>query len=328
MKVESQKPRKSTLKSEKPPIEDTQEKSPENSSAVKSEEPYIYQITRLIFSDKAILAIVLGAIGYFFGWRFLFSYYGGFGLDPAFFSFSPIDVISAGWRIYVFVAGVILGAVTTLQIGKTIVQYQLALNRVKPVLVFFALFLLIGVLFGLYLLYRFFFIMGAHSTLEFYLVAAVTLICIWISYVIGETVYTYLQKPRAIGSSFFFWLYKLVFPNPFIWFMGVAILFIGITAYFSSYVGALNNNRDKAEGSRLQLVEVYSSTELDIPNGQLIRPGTWLYEDLRFVYKTEDIYFVFRLAEVQDGIVTLYAIPRSAVLQLTLRSWFYKLLHP
>ena len=87
---------------------------------------------------------------------------------------------------------------------------------------------------------------------------------------------------------------------------------------------ALINTRDKSEISRLQLVEIYSDKALDIPNGRLIRPGTYLIEDLRFVYKTEEIYFVFRLSEVQDGIVKLYAIPKPTVLQLTLRSWFYK----
>jgi hypothetical protein len=54
-----------------------------------------------LFFSKGLIAIIIVAVLYFFGWRYSVSYYVAFGMDPIFFSFTPNDVIFSGWRIYV-----------------------------------------------------------------------------------------------------------------------------------------------------------------------------------------------------------------------------------
>lgn len=289
----------------------------------------IEEIFRSVLSAKGMLvpAVVLGGIGYFLGWRFLFSYYGGFGLDPAFFSFSPTEVVSAGWRMYILITALVILAAFLLAVCQKVMQYLLRKQGLRFIISIFFVFLVAGIALVIYVVYQFFFVWGAHSTNTFYIWAFVSLMCLWIAFIFGQRIHA-VFKTKTSQTDLLFAAFRIAFPTPPLWLAIICLGFIITMAFFSGWNGLAYSKRDLGVGSRLQIATLYVSEQLDIPNGQLVRDGVWLYDDLRFIFKTDDIYFLFRLEEVNDDIATLYAIPKKHVLEFRLRSWYDKVVHP
>ena len=283
------------------------------------------QTVRTVLSAKGILAVVFAAIGYFLGWRFLFSYYGGLGLDPSFFTFAPTDVIFAGWRLYMLIAVLVIVAALSIAPIQKIFQIVATRSGLPPLIRVFYVLVVIGLALMIWCGYQALFVLGAHHTLSFFVWSFATLAILWIALVLGERIYSEVKIARSqhLPST----LFRVLFASPLTWLTIVGVWLIVTMTYFSSWNGWLYSRRDRDMESRLQIVSLYVDRELDISNGQVVRQGVWLYDELRFVFKTDDTFFAFRPEEVQDGIVKLYAVPREHIVEFHLKSWLDKLVH-
>lgn len=271
--------------------------------------------------DNAFLAIFIGAIGYFLGWRFLYTYYGSFGLDASFFHFTPTEVISAGWRSFLLMGVFIIIAAFLYIAGKQLSNYVLIKKGWRFTCRIFNLALLVFLVILFILWDLFYNSWGTYLIKDFFIWSSVLLVILWISYVIGESLFM-IEKSEEDNKSANAKYFRIFFPSPFLWLVSVSLGFIILMMFLSSYNAALYARRDKGAGSTLQIASFYVSGELDISDGRFIGNDIWNYDDLRFLTKADDTYFVFRIDEVVNNITTLYAIPADRVVEYRLKSWW------
>jgi hypothetical protein len=271
----------------------------------------------VFFSNKGLIIATAGVIGYFLGWRYLYAYYGDFGLDPIFFSFSPTDVISSGWRIYVVIAMLIVGAAILLQAIQALVVSFLDKQRTRPAVFLFIAFLISGVTLISLVIYRFIFIYASHISLNFYMLAFAGLACLWVAFGAGEK----LQEFDRYDDSGDQKILRFLFPSPILWLTMISIGCVITLAFFSSWLGLTYSKRDQSEASRLQITRICVNRQLSIPDGQSANESEWCYANLRFLYEADNTYFVFRPSEVAFDASTLYAIPKDSVVEFWLQPW-------
>lgn len=278
----------------------------------------ILETVGTFFSSKGLIVVTAGGIGYFLGWRFLYAYYGDFGLDPIFFSFSPADVISSGWRIYVIIALLAAGVAVLLEIIRYFAKNLLDKQRVNQVFYLFISFFILGTIIISLVIYRFVFVYASHISLDFYILAFSGLACLWLSFGAGEKLYGLSQKENKAWNQKVF---RVIFPSPILWLTIISIGCIITLAFFSSWLGLTYSKRDQSDTSRLQIAKICVDKQLAIPDGQLVNQNEWCYSDLRFLYEADKTYFVFRTSEVLFDATTLYAIPQDSVIEFWLQPW-------
>jgi hypothetical protein len=300
----------------------TRSMSPQNEKIVPEESAVSERPTpKAISATEGLLVVAVSAIAYFLGWRFLFAYYSGFGLDPSLFVVSPTDVIFAGWRIYGLIAGLLVSATMMRAVIQGFLRHSVQKQRLKAVTRGFYFLLAISIAIGLYVisqLVRFFFGSGSASFV-FYVFAFADIALLWATFVFGEYIHR-VARPTVTQDSVFT-LFRIVFTVPKIWLVVIALATVLILALFSSGSGVVYSARDRQPGTRLNSVTFYVDRQLSIPNGIQVRNEVWRYGDLRLVTKTDDTYFAFRLDEVINGIATLYGIPKEHVIEFQTRPW-------
>ena len=276
-------------------------------------------ILQSIDASKSLIAIVLGAVAYFLGWRFLFSYYAGFGLDSALFTVSPTDVIFAGWRIYFLLAGLLTLAILIWFVCRNLSQHLAQKLRLKSLVPIFYVILAAGMTLGAYVAYQFvtFYLGTSVATFRFYLTAFATIALLWIAFALGTHIHRTTRSTTSHDSAYT--LFHMLFSFPFVWLVGISLVTIITLALFSSQTGTIYSARDRGEGGLLSRAAFYVDQQLDIPDGHEVRPGVWRYGNLRLVTKTDDTYFVFRPA---GAVNDLYAIRKDHVIEFHTRPWF------
>jgi len=289
----------------------SQSSNGENSSS-------ILETVGAFFSTKGLIIVTAGGIGYFLGWRFLYAYYGDFGLDPIFFSFSPTDVISSGWRVYVIIAALAVVEAVLLETARYFVKSLLDKRHVRQAIYLFLTFLTFGVILISLVIYRFIFIYASHISLSFYVLAFAGLSCLWLSFGTGEKLHELNQKENKSWLQNFF---RLLFPSPILWLTIISLGCVITLAFFSSWLGLTYSKRDQSDVSRLQIAKICVDKQLSIPDGQLVNTEEWCYSNLRFLYEADKTYFVFRTSEVSFDATTLYAIPQDSVVEFWLQPW-------
>lgn len=308
--------------------DDNQEKNKSRSKIVRSDDSNSTSVLRSIFSATSVIAIIFGALLYFWGWRYIFSYYASFGLDPIFFSFSPTDIIFSGWRVYVVVLGLIaLGAFILISFQNNLSE-KVSPQDIKRTITLFWVTLGLSFVLATFEMYQYFYIFGAHSTHQYFIWAFFMLFFMYLSVLVGHRIYKSKIIPTT-RSSFTTRLFQWIFPSPEIWVLFLALVFTFVLSVFSSWEGLIFSKRDQGNGSRLQIATVYLNKPLVIPGIQSVSSETWAVDNLRILFKTEDMYFFFRTEEVEqnDGVPIIYAIPKDSVEQLLLRSWYDKFAH-
>jgi hypothetical protein len=262
--------------------------------------------------DKAFLVLLIGAIGYFLGWRFLYTYYGSFGLDASFFYLTPTDVVEAGWRSFLIMAVFLILAAVIYTSGKHICLQQIRIKGWHFALRLFIIVLIISILLLVVSIYMLF-IWGTYLIIDFFILTIFTLAAFWITHIIGESLHETFksnEKKWDLRSKFF----TMVYPSPLLWLVTIIIGFIFLLAFLSSYNAALYATRDRGIDSTLQIATLYVKEELEIPDGQMLKNGVWMYDNLRFLLKADTTYFVFRLDEVTSNITTLYGISEEKLI--------------
>jgi hypothetical protein len=163
--------------------------------------------------DKAFLVLLIGAIGYFLGWRFLYTYYGSFGLDASFFHFTPTDVVEAGWRSFLIMAGFIVIAAFIYTAGKQICLQNIRVKGWLFVLRLFIIILIISILLLLISIYMLF-IWGTYLIQNFFIWTILTLAAFWIAHIIGESagfkyknLYDSLSLTFTLVDNHYYWIY-------------------------------------------------------------------------------------------------------------------------
>ncbi|MBN1872892.1 MAG: hypothetical protein JXA33_01575 [Anaerolineae bacterium] len=298
--------------------------SPQNEKIVPEESAVSERPTtpKAISATEGLLVLGVSAIAYFLGWRFLFAYYSGFGLDPSLFVVSPTEVIFAGWRIYGLIAGLIVSAVVMRSIIQGFLRHSVQKQRLKAIVRGFYLLLAISVVIGLYVVSQlvwFFFGSGSASFI-FYAFAFTDIALLWATFVFGEYIHR-VARPTVTQDSVFT-LYRIVFAVQKLWVVVIALATVLILALFSSGSGVVYSARDRQPETRLNKVTFYVDRQLSIPNGIQISDEVWCYSDLRLVTKTDDTYFAFRLDEVINDTATLYGIPKDRVIEFQTRPWY------
>lgn len=285
-------------------------------------------VLRSIFSNSTVIAVIFSALLYFWGWRYIFSYYASFGLDPIFFSFSPMDIIFSGWRVYVYVLSLVTVAIFLLTLFRKNVYGRITTKDIKYSLRLFFIIFEISLALIAFEAYQYFYVFGAHSTSRYFFWAFVMLLFLYVSFLIGYGIYQFETTP-SMTSSPLLTVFRWLFPSPEIWSVGLLLVFVFVFSAFSSFEGLVYSKRDQGSGSRLQIATVYLNKPLAISGAQPIQLETWVVDDLRILFKTEDMYFFFRTEEVErnDGVPIIYAVPKEAVEQLLLRSWYDKFAH-
>jgi hypothetical protein len=301
---------------------------PEQKEDKSSASPFLETIGA-VFSPEGILVptVVLGAIGYFLGWRYLFSYYGSFGLDTSLFSFSPTEVISAGWRIYLVIAVLVLWGAGLLMLGNYLSKYLARKEKSHYLLAAFFVTTVVAALLLGYVVYQFVFVWGAHSTLWFYVWAFAALSFLWVLVVLGVNISAAhgadKEDARTLPAAF-----RVVFASPSLWLGILGLGLVVVLAWFASWLALRASVRDRSDESRLPIASFYVSEELGIPDGHLVQDGVWLYDDLRLVLKSDDTYFAFDPSQVRNDIATVYGIPQEYVMAAWLRNWYDKVANP
>jgi hypothetical protein len=270
------------------------------------------------FSAKGLIIATAGVIGYFLGWRFLYAYYGDFGLDSIFFSFSPPDVISSGWRIYVIIAVLAVGAAALLETIRSVIKHLLDKQQIRQAIYLFFVFFIFGAILVSLVIYCFIFIYASHISLNFYVLAFAGLACLWVAFGAGEKLHEMKQKENNLWYQKAF---RFLFPNPILWLTTISIGCVITLAFFSSWFGLTYSKRDQSEASRLQIAKICVDRQLSIPDGQSVNQDEWCYSNLRFLYEADNTYFVFRTSEVSFDATTLYAIPQDSVVEFWLQPW-------
>ena len=264
-----------------------------------------------IFNEKSPVAIALIALFYFSGWRFITSYYGNFGLNSDLLSLSIIEVFSSGWRIYF----IILFLLLVFYIGHVLLsRFVLKTDKkhFKFLFSFFYVSLSTAIILILVNIYRWVFVFGAHSELQFYLLALLSLIALFISTSLGNSLFSVTKHYK---------FFNFIYPDKFFWSAVFIITFVGYIVVFSSWMGLLYSRRDQGIFSTLQKIEIHSVDKLLIP-GEVEEKNQYAYKDLRLLYVNEEYLFTFRNNEIEDGIVTLYAVPVEKLEGFSLVSWF------
>ena len=278
----------------------------------------LMQSVRPLLSDKSILAAGIAVIAYFIGWRFLYFYYANFGLESSFFMFSPIDVFSAGWRIYTITGLFILLAVFIL-FSMEKLSTRFLKDQNNRLITLYILIQLVGIGLSCYVVYSFFFVRGAHSTLLFYIYAIASVLFVWIAYCLGRQIDRMIEtKP---GRKSLATVFKFIYPSGSFWLVTISMAFIIVMAFLASYLGLRYTLRDTSNNSRLPIATLYTNQPLDIPNGVEIRAGVWKYDNLRYLYKTNDFYFVFRTNEWESQ--GIYVVPQKSLTMVQMINWFY-----
>jgi hypothetical protein len=271
---------------------------------------------------------VFGALRYFWGWRYVFSYYAAFGLDPIFFSFSPTDIIFSGWRVYMIALCLAVGAIFLLSLFQNNIYGNITIKNIKQAMVLFFIALEISLALLTFEAYEYIYVFGAHSTSRYFFWAFIMLFFLSITFLIGHGIF----KSKIIllaKSSPLIEVFRWIYPSSEIWGTALVLVFVFVLSAFASWDGLVYSKRDQGNGSRLQIATVYLNKPLVITGIQATHSGTWLVDDLRILFKTEDMYFFFHTTEVEqnDGVPIIYAIPKNAVEQILLRSWYDKFAH-
>lgn len=271
--------------------------------------------------DKGLFVVIAGAIGYFLGWRYLYSYFGAFGLDPSLLIFSPTEIISAGWRMYVAIAtALLLGAVAFLA-SRRLSRYWCDQRYCRRAVILFLVSLLAGVLLLAVITFLIFFGPGVHIYLWFHVLTFIGILFVWLAFAFAIGIQSsdhFQQYTSRQIRSLVDWLmfdYRL-------WTAAILLYLTVALALFSGWIGFTYSLRDRSSASRLQAVTIFSNEELDMPAGTEIRSGVWAYDKLRLLYRSTELNVVFRLSEIgPNNETTLYLIPNSAVVDMHMESW-------
>jgi len=292
-----------------------------NSIKQSSNEPSVNSYIGKVVLDKAILAVILGAVGYILGWRFLSAYYSSFGIDETLFSFSPTFIVSAGWRIYILVTVLVSIFAAILVITRKITDFILLRRGGRLLTVLFFVSLLAGIvllLFSLNSLWA----RGTYLFKEFFFLATASLLLFWIAFIFAQSIQRLIHEKRSrLSTSLIF--FSLFYPSPLIWSAGLFVHFIFLIMFLSTYNGIIYARGDKGPNSSLPLAQFYSDRKLSIPFGNQVSQDVWYYNDLRYLYKTDEVYFFLRLTEVQNNAPTLYAIPKERIIEYRFQPWFH-----
>lgn len=298
-----------------------QQRKPQLAAAVEAQETKP-PLRETIDATKGLLAVFLSAVAYFLGWRFLFTYYEGFGLSSTLFSLTPTDVILSGWRIYAIFAILLLLAIMSWRVSQDVSKYVIRESGLRSAIkVTYALLLIgsVATIFSFWQIVQFFFF-GTRNELIFYVSGTACIGFFWAALAFGRYTDTSISQSRVriqVPT-----LFKVIFTHSRLWLATLCLGAVLILAFFSSGIGGYYSSRDRHIGSRLPVVSLYTTKELNIPNSQQIQNGIWQYNDLRLVAKTNDTYFVFRLNEVVNDIAIVYAIPKDQLVQFDTRPWF------
>jgi hypothetical protein len=177
-------------------------------------------------------------------------------------------------------------------------------------------------------LYNYLLVFGAHSTSQFFVWAFIMLFFFYVTFLIGYAIFSSQNvlkaKPSLLVKSF-----AWIFPSSEIWVLFLVLIFVFTLSAFSSWEGLAFSKRDQGNGSRLQIATIYLNKPLAITGIQPAESGTWIVDDLRILFKTQDMYFFFRTEEVEqnDGVPIIYSIPKGAVEEIILRPWYDKFVH-
>jgi hypothetical protein len=269
---------------------------------------------------------ILVTLGYFFGWRYMFSYYSGFGIDPIYFKFPPTDIFYNGWRIYLFIFCSAIISIYLFIVVKDRANDLIQKEKYNLLAIVFILFSSFGILSAGLLFAGWLTLWGFHAGIYFY--------------ILGYSAYGFLLTALSLGSVIsskpviyslrkpkFFTLFKLIYPNPQLWLVFLFVFYFFMTTYFSGWNGTRNYLRDSGEYSRLQILNLYTNHPVNISGGTKVRDRLWMYSDLRLVYMTDHYYFVFKPEEVQRSIVKLHVIPNDTIEEIELKSWYDKFAH-
>jgi hypothetical protein len=305
-----------------------QDNKQEKDKTEQEDERTAKDILRSILSIPSLIAIIFGALLYFWGWRYIFSYYASFGLDPIFFSFSPTDIIFSGWRVYVVVLGLVALGIFILISFENNFPARIPQKEINKTVALFWLTLALSFVLAVFEIIQYLFVFGAHSTYEYFIWAFFMLFFLYLSVLVGYKIYN-SNLIFTTKSPLFIKLFRWIFPSPEIWILFFALIFTFVLSAFSSWEGLVFSKRDQGNNSRLQIATVYLNKPLEISGIQPVSSGTWLVDDLRILFKTQEMYFFFRTEEVDlnDGVPIIYAIPRETVEQILLRSWYDKFAH-
>jgi hypothetical protein len=272
--------------------------------------------------NTGISAVVLGTIGYFLGYRYISWYYTAFGLSPAFFSFSPTDIIFAAWRIYLLFAILLVLASFAYILCQALTDYLVRKRGLNFVTSFYFLLLLAGIGALMYVWYQYQLATGANLELGFYIWPFAGLTLLWMSFAVGKHIHALVKMETYQGTPLV-GVYKIVFPTPWLWLGIICLASIFFAAIYTSFTAYSDSKRDQGSDSRLQQATLYTTEQLNIPSGQQTSSNTWVYDDLRFLFKSDGTYFVFRTSEVIGNIPTVYAVPEKYIAEFHLRPWWY-----
>ena len=205
-----------------------------------------------------------------------------------FLSFSPIDVFSAGWRIYTVIALLVVLATVLMWVTQQVVHTLLQKRGTRIVFVLFYVLLVISVATALFVIVQF--IVGpAKASLGFHILAYICLMILWIAYAVGGQIHPLAIREKNTSRTLS--IFNIVFPNSTICFLIIFIGFTIITMFLSSHLGWRQYMRDREEfSSRLPIATFYTNEELDISNGKYLQNNSWAYDNLRFLFKTNDLY--------------------------------------
>ena len=298
-----------------------QRREPQSATDVEAQE-IKPPLRETIDATKGLLAVFLSAVAYFLGWRFLFTYYEGFGLSSTLFSLTPTDVILSGWRIYAIFASLLILAIMNWTFSQGVSKYVIRERGIRSAIRVTYAFLLIGSVATIFIFWQVvkFFFFGTRNDLVFYVSGITCVGFFWVALAFGRYTDTSISQSRVkiqVPA-----LFKVIFSHSRLWLATVCLGAVLMLAFLSSGIGGYYSSRDRHIGSRLPIVSLYSTKELNIPNSQQIQNGIWQYNDLRLVAKTSDTYFVFRLNEVIDDVAIVYAIPNDQIVMFDTGPWF------
>jgi hypothetical protein len=304
------------------------EKSAPETKMDKNDKGDSKSVLQSVFSATSLIAIIFAALLYFWGWRYISSYYAAFGVDPIFFSFSPTDIIFSGWRVYVAVLCLVAVGTFLLTLFQKNIDGKITIRNLNTTVALFWLALAVSCGLAAFELYKYLFVFGAHSTYQFFVWAFIMLFFFYVTFLTGYAIFKSQSIPKA-RSSLLIRSFEWIFPASEIWVLFLVLIFIFTLSAFSSWEGLAFSKRDQGNGSRLQIATIYLNKPLVITGIQPTQSGTWMADDLRILFKTEDMYFFFRTEEVEqnDGVPIIYSIPKAAVEEIILRSWYDKFAH-
>jgi len=142
----------------------------------------------------------------------------------------------------------------------------------------------------------------------FYIAAFACLAFLWISFIVGERIRTYLAVSEPPQDRLLT-VFRVAFPSPLIW---LAIICLGLYLTLSFLSRSIGNRwavRDQSPESHLPIMTVISAEPL-------------------LIIKTDNTYYVLRPEEVRDGMVKTYGIPGDRVAEIQLYPWFDTIVHP